>query len=69
MTDPDWDSSEETDVEDQARTIEKLESENRRLLKENQELISEQNRLIDEKFKLEAEVRRLKTTILAMERR
>jgi predicted RNase H-like nuclease (RuvC/YqgF family) len=69
MADPDWDSSEDMDAEDQQRTIEKLEAENRRLVRENQELLSEQNRLMDERLKLEAELRRLKTIILATERK
>ncbi len=69
MADPDWDSSEDIEAEDQERIIEKLEAENRRLLRENQELLAEQDRLMDEKLKLVAEVKRLKTTILAMERK
>ncbi len=69
MADSDWDSSEDMDAEDQQRTIEKLEAENRQLVRENQELLSEQNRLMDERLKLEAELRRLKTIILATERK
>jgi hypothetical protein len=67
MADPDWDSLEDMDAADQQRTIEKLEAENKRLVRENQELLSEQNRLMDERLKLEAELKRLKTIILATE--
>ncbi len=67
MADQDWDSSELIDSEDQERIIQKLEAENRRLVRENQELISEQNRLMDDRLKLEAELKRLKTIILALE--
>jgi hypothetical protein len=69
MADPDWDSSEDMDEVDQERAVEKLEAENRRLLRENQELLSEQDRLMDEKLELEAELKRLKTIILAIERK